>query len=69
MYVAPTQVTEDGERIVVCQCGWDMTPEVGFLVLDDEDDASHEWTWWRCSDDPSHVTRALPLPVRMARSV
>jgi hypothetical protein len=52
---------------VLCRCKWPMRAERGRTFEDDGE--AGEWLWWRCTGDPRHVTRALPLPVRMARSV
>jgi hypothetical protein len=56
----------DAERsAVLCSCGGQMNMEQGKAV--DGRDGAYEWAWWRCSEDPGHVTRAIPLPVHMAR--
>lgn len=51
--------------VVVCTCGSQMVMETGVDV--DGRRKAHQWGWWRCLEDPLHITRALPLPVRMAR--
>ena len=50
---------------VVCVCGSQMTMETGRDV--DGHTRAHEWAWWRCRENPLHITRAIPFPVRMAR--
>lgn len=54
-----------GLSAVVCSCGALMSGETGRAV--DGVQRPHEWLWWRCS--AGHITRAMPLPVQMARSV
>lgn len=49
----------------ICK-GAPMTAETG-RTWDDEGEHG-DWLWYRCTWNPNHITRALPLPVRMARS-
>jgi len=60
---------ETGNRRIQCSCGGQLTPEKGRLldIPHRQSGDSHEWLWWRCEENPRHVTRALPLPVTMAR--
>lgn len=61
-YVAPRST----ERGILCECGKPMRPEQGDQFIEDGH-RSWPWMWWRCTGDANHVTRALPLPVQMAR--
>lgn len=66
MYVEPRQVYDwdANQSIIRCVCGGRMLPEQGQQFTDE---GPHDLLWWRCIENPAHVTRALPLPVRMAR--
>lgn len=51
---------------VVCECRSLMHAEQGRQV-DEEVGQNAWWLWYRCAANPEHVTRAIPLPVQMAR--
>ena len=53
-------------KFVRCVCGASMQAEEGVLF---DDDGQLRLMWWRCIDNSAHITRSLPLPVQMARSV
>lgn len=54
-----------GTTAILCVCGAQMTMETGTDV--DGRARAHQWAWWRCIENPRHITRAIPFPVRMAR--
>lgn len=57
------------EAGVVCgACDGLMVPQRGERVTV-EGERHRSWMWWLCTKDGRHVTRAIPLPVQMARSV
>lgn len=56
---------EIGTTFVLCTlCGAQMKFEIGGEI---GIRARHEWAWWRCIENPKHITRAIPFPVQMAR--
>jgi hypothetical protein len=66
IYVAPRT---NGLHVVCGECLGMMVPEQGTTFAEPEDDPEvGEWLWYRCILNPRHITRALPLPVQMARS-
>jgi hypothetical protein len=67
MIVDPRIIWNTAETTDVCcmACGGKMTMESGREI---EEGAAHQWMWWRCTNDPGHITRPVPIPIRMARS-
>jgi len=71
------EVSVDGNLVVRCECGGEMAAEVGTTIDDpapwerdgkmrSANTGAARYMWWRCERNPKHITRALPLPVRMA---
>jgi hypothetical protein len=59
MYVQPRS---NGLHVSCGECRGMMRPEIGRQLGD-----RTQWLWYRCLFDRNHITRAIPLPVRMAR--
>ncbi len=55
-YVTPTV----REGLVFCDCHAEME---SIRHVDLESWAV--WLWWRCLDDPGHVSHAVPVPLAM----
>ena len=59
----------NGLHVTCGHCRGAMRAEQGSQLGEFPHSPKAEWMWWRCILNPRHVTRAIPLPVQMARSV
>jgi len=60
-----SQPRSNGLHVTCGICRGMMVAEKGTTIGHEGGDGA--WLWYRCVRDAQHITRALPLPVQMAR--